>query len=92
MGHHQIVRVRSKGRQAVYFGDLMPTTAHLKPAWTMGYDLYPKEVAALKKKMIDQAMKEDWLVCLDHDPVSPMIRLKPAERGVQAVPVEGVPG
>jgi glyoxylase-like metal-dependent hydrolase (beta-lactamase superfamily II) len=88
--HHQIVRVRSKGRQAVYFGDLLPTTAHLRPAWVMGYDLYPKEVAALKEKMVEQAVREEWLVCLDHDPRHAIVRLERDGTDVKAVPVEAV--
>jgi glyoxylase-like metal-dependent hydrolase (beta-lactamase superfamily II) len=88
--HHQIARVRSGGRQAVYFGDLVPTSAHLKPAWVMAYDLYPKEVCALKEKLLRQAVEEDWLVCFDHDPKHAMARLAPGERGPKLVPVEAV--
>ncbi len=88
--HHQIVRIRSKGRQAVYFGDLLPTTAHLRPAWVMGYDVYPKEVAALKVRLVKQAVDEEWLVCLDHDPKSAMVRFVPDGKDVKAVEVEGV--
>lgn len=88
--HHQIVRVRSKGAQAVYFGDLMPTAAHLKPGWVMGYDLYPKEVAALKEKMVEQAVREEWLVCFDHDPHHAIVRLVREGNEVRAVPVEAV--
>lgn len=87
--HHQITRVRSGGRQAVYFGDLMPTSAHLKPAWVMGYDLDPKGVTALKEKLVKQAVAEEWLVCFDHDPVHAMVRLAPGEKGPRLVPVEG---
>jgi glyoxylase-like metal-dependent hydrolase (beta-lactamase superfamily II) len=88
--HHQIVRIRSGGRQAALFGDLMPTTAHLKPGWTMGYDLDPKGVAELRAKMIDQAVREGWLIGLDHDPQHAIVRLVPGEKGVQALPVEAV--
>lgn len=85
--HHQIVRMRSEGKHAAFLGDVMPTTAHLRPAWVMGYDLYPKEVAALKQKLIEQAVREEWLVCLDHDPVHPMVRLVAEGREVRAEPV-----
>jgi glyoxylase-like metal-dependent hydrolase (beta-lactamase superfamily II) len=88
--HHQIVRVRSEGQQAVYFGDLLPTAAHLRPAWVMGYDLYPKEVAALKERMIRQALDERWLICLDHDPVHALVRLERDGEEVRVVPVEKV--
>jgi glyoxylase-like metal-dependent hydrolase (beta-lactamase superfamily II) len=88
--HHQITRVRSGGKQAVYFGDLVPTLAHLRPAWVMGYDLYPMEVAALKQKLIGQAVDEEWLVFLDHDPRHAAARLVRQDGEVRAVPVEDV--
>lgn len=88
--HHQVTRVRSGGKQAVYFGDLMPTTAHLRPAWVLGYDLYPLEVATLKEKMVKQAVDEEWLVFLDHDPCHAVVRLVRQDGEVRAVPVEDV--
>jgi glyoxylase-like metal-dependent hydrolase (beta-lactamase superfamily II) len=88
--HHQIARVRSNGRQAVYPGDLMPTSAHLRPAWVMGYDLYPHEVAAFKQRMIQEAIEQEWLVCLDHDPRHAIVRLERGEKGPRVVPVEAV--
>ncbi|MFI5179409.1 MAG: MBL fold metallo-hydrolase, partial [Vicinamibacterales bacterium] len=38
--HHQLVKIESGGRTAVYVADLMPTTAHVDPPWIMSYDLY----------------------------------------------------
>ena len=35
--HHQCVEIKSGGRTAYFWADLMPTTAHIKPAWTMRF-------------------------------------------------------
>ena len=41
--HHQIVRIVSEGRTAVFAADLLPTAAHVDEAWIMAYDLYPMD-------------------------------------------------
>lgn len=86
--HHQILHVDSGGEHAVCLGDLVPTKVHLKPAWVMSYDLQPKVVAALKKDLIGQAVDGGWLVCLDHDPNDPFVRLERDGRDVRAVRAE----
>ncbi len=49
--HHTIVKIESGGRTAVFAADLLPTTAHLDPAWIMGFDLYPVDTLAYKKTL-----------------------------------------
>ncbi|MBI2900361.1 MAG: MBL fold metallo-hydrolase [Planctomycetes bacterium] len=70
--HHQIVFVESEGRTALYWADLMPTTNHVRPAWVMGYDLYPFEVAAMKAMMLETAVRESWINFFEHDPETAM--------------------
>lgn len=70
VGHtpgHQIVYVESEGKTAVYMGDLMPTSAHVKPAWCMAYDCFPLDVARTKAEMLERAAAGGWLLVLDHD-------------------------
>ena len=38
------VEIQSGGKKAFFWADLMPTTAHVKPAWTMSYDLFPHDI------------------------------------------------
>jgi len=40
--NHQIVKVHTDGKTACFLADLVPTDSHLKTAYVMGYDLYPK--------------------------------------------------
>jgi glyoxylase-like metal-dependent hydrolase (beta-lactamase superfamily II) len=77
-GHNagmQGVRVASEGQTAFYFGDAIPTTAHLPPAWTMGYDLYPVELGEAKKRLLARAASEGWLCVFVHDPRLPWGRV-----------------
>jgi methylmalonyl-CoA epimerase len=67
-GQHQIVFVESAGRTAVFVADLIPTTAHLQDAWVMGYDLFPMETLAFKKRFIRDAIDREYLIFFEHDP------------------------
>ncbi|HUL73956.1 MAG TPA: MBL fold metallo-hydrolase [Vicinamibacterales bacterium] len=66
--HHQLVRIESGGRVAVFVADLMPTTAHVDPAWIMGYDLYPMDTLAYKKPFLRDAVANEYVIFFEHDP------------------------
>jgi glyoxylase-like metal-dependent hydrolase (beta-lactamase superfamily II) len=87
--HHQLVRLTSEDRTALYVADLMPTTAHVDEAWIMGYDLYPMDTLAARKRMLAEAIAGEYVIFFEHDPAiaSGTIRLDgkrkrvdPAER------------
>jgi glyoxylase-like metal-dependent hydrolase (beta-lactamase superfamily II) len=67
----QAVLVESRGHTACYISDLIPTTAHLDITWVMGYDLYPLETIANRKRFYESAVPGEWLVVFTHDPASP---------------------
>jgi glyoxylase-like metal-dependent hydrolase (beta-lactamase superfamily II) len=79
--NHQVVRLESKGEKGIYWADLLPTTAHLKPAWVMGYDLFPHEVASLKQKWLAEAMRENWIHVFEHDPKVAIARIHDDHKG-----------
>ncbi|MBI3182583.1 MAG: MBL fold metallo-hydrolase [Myxococcales bacterium] len=64
----QLVRVTDGDGSLVYCGDLIPTTAHLRTAWAMGYDLYPLTVIEEKKMLLAQAVEDGWFLFFEHDP------------------------
>ncbi|UCC40756.1 MAG: MBL fold metallo-hydrolase [Candidatus Aminicenantes bacterium] len=66
--HHQCVKVCSEGMVLFFMAELIPTSAHMGLSYIMSYDLFPLETLENKKKLYDQAIKEDWIVAFDHDP------------------------
>jgi glyoxylase-like metal-dependent hydrolase (beta-lactamase superfamily II) len=86
-GQHQIVYVRSGGRTAVFVADMIPTTAHLQDPWVMGYDLFPMETLAFKKRFIREAIEREYLICFEHDPrvAAGYIRERDGKRYVEQV-------
>jgi glyoxylase-like metal-dependent hydrolase (beta-lactamase superfamily II) len=65
---HQVITVESGGETLCFWGDLLPTAAHLRPNWVMGYDLYPVDVHARKQAMLPRAIEAGWLHVLYHEP------------------------
>src|SRR5690349_3923036 len=90
--HHQIVKIESGGRTAVFTADLIPTTAHVDEPWIMGYDLYPMDTLAFKRAFVREAIDHEFLIFFEHDPVvsAGYIREKNGRKYVEAVEVQSV--
>lgn len=65
---HQGVKIQSEGKTAFYLGDTIPTVSHLPLPYIMGYDLYPLQTLETKRRLLDQACDERWLLLFEHDP------------------------
>lgn len=84
----QCVRLNRDGQTLYSFADLIPTHHHLPLPWIMGYDLYPVETLEAKRKLIPEAIKEDWLCFFYHDLDSPLCRLREVDGKLIAIRYE----
>ena len=66
--HHQMVLIESNGQCAAFPADLMPTAAHLSPAWIAAVDQFPLETLASKQAFVEEAAAQNTLVFFDHEP------------------------
>jgi glyoxylase-like metal-dependent hydrolase (beta-lactamase superfamily II) len=64
---HQGLKLVSGGSTFLYFGDLVPTSAHIDLPYIMSYDLYPVETFDTKKRLYEPAASESWTVAFSHD-------------------------
>jgi glyoxylase-like metal-dependent hydrolase (beta-lactamase superfamily II) len=64
---HQSILIESAGERAFYLGDLVPTHAHLPLPWIMGYDVEPLVTLETKRRILKQALDEQWLLIFEHD-------------------------
>ena len=71
----QCPRLERGGRTLFGFADLVPTRAHVRLPWIMGYDLYPVETLEAKRRLLPQAAREGWLCLFYHDPEEPLCRI-----------------
>jgi glyoxylase-like metal-dependent hydrolase (beta-lactamase superfamily II) len=58
--HHYSVLVQSEGQHLAFWGDLMPMTVHLHPAWAAALDTHPMEAAESKRNLLQRARDEGW--------------------------------
>ncbi len=77
----QVVVITSGGQTACYTSDLLPTTAQLDVIWTVGFDLYPVETIASRKRLYARAAPENWLLVYTHDPRVPWSRIRSPKPG-----------
>jgi glyoxylase-like metal-dependent hydrolase (beta-lactamase superfamily II) len=73
---HQSVLIESGGERAFYLGDLVPTHAHLPLPWIMGYDVEPLTTLETKRRILKQAVEENWLLIFEHDATVPWGRVE----------------
>ena len=77
----QAVIITGGGQTACYISDLIPTTAHIPITWGMGFDLYPLDVIASRKRYYEKAVPEKWLTIFTHDANTPWAYIQPAANG-----------
>ncbi|MBI4386234.1 MAG: MBL fold metallo-hydrolase [Elusimicrobia bacterium] len=85
---HQCVLVESEGRTAIFFGDLVPTRAHMPLPYIMGYDLYPVDTLEAKRDLLGRAKEQAWLLLFQHDPEQRAGYLAQADGRMIVVPPE----
>jgi glyoxylase-like metal-dependent hydrolase (beta-lactamase superfamily II) len=85
----QLPRFHGDGTHLTFCADVVPTHAHLRPSWTMGFDLRPVTTVEEKKMILAEALEDDGVLVLGHDAEVAACRL--AEREGEIVfrePVE----
>ncbi len=85
---HQVVLLESDNKKALYLADLIPTSSHIKTPYVMGYDLYPLETMDKKRDLLGKAIKENWLLLFEHDPIIGMGYLEAKEGKMLFTPKE----
>jgi|Deesub1362B_J571_1020462.scaffolds.fasta_scaffold00756_5 glyoxylase-like metal-dependent hydrolase (beta-lactamase superfamily II) len=85
--YHQCVFVTSENESLIFLGDLIPTTTHINLPYIMSYDLYPVETLENKKKILDKAAKEGWVLSFNHDPKYFFGRVKFEEEKFKFIPL-----
>jgi len=85
----QMVRFRASGETIIYVSDIMPTLGHLQLPYVMGYDVYPLTTVREKHEVLENALTNDWIVALEHDPEQGFARIERAGPEKYAVAASG---
>jgi glyoxylase-like metal-dependent hydrolase (beta-lactamase superfamily II) len=76
---HQVVKITSEGKTALFLADLVPMVSHIKVPYVMSYDLYPMQTIEAKQRILQQALAEEWLLIFVHSPTVGMGFLREKE-------------
>ena len=81
----QTVKLTRGGETLYGFYDMIPTRHHLPLPWIMSYDLYPTETLEFKKRILPQALEENWICHFYHDVEMPVCRLAEIDDRLSAI-------
>ncbi len=73
----QVVRVEGGGRSAWFVTDVIPTAAHVRIPFVMGYDVAAIETMQEKREILTRASQENAWIVLEHDPDTALARPVP---------------
>jgi len=67
----------------LYCADLLPSAAHISMPWIMAYDMRPLDTLTEKKKILNEAVANNWVLFFEHDYTIECCTLQDTERGVK---------
>lgn len=70
-----------KGRTIVFTPDVMPTIHHNGAAYSLAYDVEPYTSMVTRRWFLGEAADRDWVLCLDHEPGHPLVRVRRNTKG-----------
>ena len=79
-----IALVNYRGKTLVYAGDLIPTAAHLPLIWNMSYDIESLKTISEKKKILEEALENEYILVIQHDRHVECCDLHMTSRGIRA--------
>lgn len=75
----QLPVLESGDQTLIFAADLIPTAAHVPMPWIMGFDMCARETLEEKEYFLRRASEEGWLLYLEHDHATEMIRVEQKE-------------
>jgi glyoxylase-like metal-dependent hydrolase (beta-lactamase superfamily II) len=64
----QLPKIYDSKTTLLYCADLIPTASHIPLPYIMGYDNYPMNTLEEKRRILPQAVDENWILAFEHDP------------------------
>jgi len=83
-------QIEYKGRTIVFMADLLPSAGHIPLPYVMSYDMFPLTTLNEKKSFFTEAAAGNYVLFLEHDPVSECCEVQMTEKGVRSAGVYGL--
>jgi glyoxylase-like metal-dependent hydrolase (beta-lactamase superfamily II) len=75
--------IKYKDKQILYMADLLPSVGHIPLPYVMAYDMFPLKTLAEKKVFLNEAVKNEYILFFEHDPINECCTLQQTEKGVR---------
>ena len=75
--------IKYKNKRVVFMADLLPSAGHIPIPYVMAYDMYPLTTLGEKRNFLNTALKEDYILFFEHDPVHECCTVQQTERGIR---------
>lgn len=76
--------INYNGKKILFCADLIPAMAHISLPWVMAYDMQPLITLNEKRKIIQQAFDENWILFFEHDFNIECCSLQQTDRGIRS--------
>ena len=75
--------INYKGKRILYMADLLPSVGHIPLPYVMAYDMFPLKTLNERKVFWKEAVENEYVLYLEHDPVNECCTLQQTEKGVR---------
>jgi glyoxylase-like metal-dependent hydrolase (beta-lactamase superfamily II) len=76
-------QISYKGKIILYMADMLPSIGHIPMPYVMSYDMFPLKTLNEKKKFLTEAVENDYILYLEHDPINECCTLQETEKGIR---------
>lgn len=76
-------KINYKGKTIVYMADLLPSVGHLPLPYVMAYDMFPLKTLTEKQAFLEEAVENNYVLYLEHDPINECCNLQRTEKGIR---------
>ncbi|MGM9478243.1 MBL fold metallo-hydrolase [Pedobacter sp. GSP4] len=78
-------KIKYKEKTIVYMADLLPSVGHLPLPYVMAYDMFPLKTLTEKQAFLEEAVDNNYILYLEHDPVNECCTLQRTEKGIRVL-------
>jgi glyoxylase-like metal-dependent hydrolase (beta-lactamase superfamily II) len=75
--------INYKQKKILYMADLLPSTGHIPLPYVMAYDMFPLQTLQEKKVFLNEAVENNYILFMEHDPINECCTLQQTEKGVR---------
>lgn len=76
-------QINYNGKTLVYMADLLPSIGHIPLPYVMAYDMFPIKTLDEKASFLREAVENNYILVLEHDPINECCTLKNTEKGIK---------